>query len=498
MKIKKLLKNIPAIQVKGSKELEITGISLHSKGVAPGHLFIARRGAVYQGAHYIPEAIAAGAMAIATDMYDPRYPDVTQLIYPKGAHIEGLLAANFYKFPSDELLTIGITGTNGKTTTSFFIKSLLEHLDIPCGLIGTVEYVIGSHRYQALRTTPDVCSNHRMLREMVHQGCKAVVMEVASHALVQKRVEHIDFDIAIFTNLTLDHLDYHLSMENYAKAKQKLFLSLNAASRKKEHPFSKTAVINSDSPWAHRMIEGISTEILTYGLESQADLQASDIEFSANGTQFRLSYKGESAFCKSSYVGRYNIYNYMAALAVGLLQHIPLQEVVDCFSVMPKVPGRLERIDNPLGFKVYVDFAHTDDALINVLQCLREIKKDGRLIVVFGCGGDRDASKRPKMAEACEKFADMSIVTSDNPRSEDIEQICRDILKGFMSKESYLVELDRKKAIEKAMRLATANDLVLIAGKGHERTQIFAHRTIEFDDCQEAASACQKIYEESL
>lgn len=492
MKIKKLIKDIPGITVKGSKDVEITGVCINSKIVAPGNLFIAKMGLVDNGANHIEEAISAGAVAVATDMYDPSLKDVVQLIHPNVAAIEGALAAQYYQFPSRELFTVGITGTNGKTTTSFLIKHLLDSLVGPCGLIGTIEYVIGNFRYQATRTTPDVCNNQKMLREMISQGCCSAVMEVTSHALDQNRVDMIDFDVAVFTNLTLDHLDYHGTMEQYAAAKQKLFTGLDPLSKKKAYPFSKVAVLNGDSPQWKQMVEGCSAELLTYGFSNEVDLRASDLEQGVSGTHFKLQYKGQVVQCKSPFIGLYNVYNYMAAVGVALARKISLAAIVECLANAPRVPGRLESVPNALGLNIYVDYAHTSDALKKVLECLQAVKK-GRILTVFGCGGDRDKSKRPEMAAVSETFSDFSIVTTDNPRNEDPAEICKEIVSGFKKQGTFLIEIDRKKAIKKGIQMATSDDILLIAGKGHESYQIFAHHTFVFDDRQVAADLCAEL-----
>lgn len=486
MKLKKLLKEIPFKQFKGSKEIEITGICANSKLVSPGNLFIARKGRVEDGSQYIPEAIAAGAAAILTDILDPSLKDVAQIIHPDVASLEGLIAAHYYQFPSDEMLMVGVTGTNGKTTTTFLVKHLLDQLEGPCGLIGTIEYIIGQHRYQATRTTPDVTSNHKMLREMVLQGCRSAVMEVTSHALDQGRVQNINYDIAIYTNLTLDHLDYHQTMENYCAAKNKLFRSLTPSQKKK----IKWAIVNVDSPWHERILEGCPAKTLTYSIATPADLMARKIELSPNGTNFEVVYQGQTYLCKIPLVGRFNVYNSLAAIAVGLIRKAPMETILDILSQAPSVPGRLQPVPNPRNLKIYVDFAHSDDALLNVLDCLQELKK-GRLITVFGCGGDRDQTKRPKMAQVAEEYSDIAIVTSDNPRSEDPQEIARQVMKGFKHPDRHLVELDRRNAIAKAIELAGPDDMILIAGKGHEAYQIFAHKTIEFDDAKVASQLCQ-------
>lgn len=482
MKLRNLFKNI-IVQIKGSKEIEITGICSNSKFVAPGNLFVAKKGLKSHGARFIPEAISAGAVAVLTDMYDPSLKSITQVIHPDISAIEGEIALRFNEEAAQHLYMVGITGTNGKTTTSFLVRHLLDQFKGPCGLIGTIEYVIGEQRYQAVRTTPDIFTNHRMLRDMWKQGCRSAVMEVTSHALDQGRVDGIEFDVAIFTNLTLDHLDYHKTMEQYCLAKNKLFRSLAKNS---------AAIVNGDSPWTKNILEGCLAKVYTYGIDCDAEIRASRISLTPKGTTFLLSFQGESIVCETPLIGRFNVYNTLCAIAVALSQQIPLGAIVDRIKDSPSVPGRLEPVANPLSLKIYVDFAHSDDALKNVFECLRELNR-GRLITVFGCGGDRDFTKRPKMAEVCEKYSDISIVTSDNPRSEDPENIGREIIQGFKCHDSYLVELDRRQAIRRAIELATPDDIILIAGKGHEKHQIFAHQTIEFDDCKVAREACEQL-----
>lgn len=492
MKLKKLLKDIPVKEIKGSKEIEITGLCSNSKYAAPGNLFVAKKGRVDDGSKYIPEAIASGAAAILTDIYDPFLKNIVQIIHPDVSSIEAMLAAQYYQYASRDLFMVGITGTNGKTTTSFLTKHLLDNLRGPCGLIGTIEYIIGQHHYQATRTTPELISNHKMLREMVLQGCLSAVMEVTSHALDQGRVQNIEFDAAIYTNLSLDHLDYHQTMDKYAEAKQKLFRSLALKGGQKPISKSPYAIINKNCPWHEKIIEGCKGEIITYSASCPADLYADDVKMSSQGTHFTLHYHGKqkSAFCPL--VGLFNVYNYLAALGAGIiLQEAPIDYLIDILAQAPPVPGRLEPVPNDLGIKIYVDFAHSDDSLAKTLDCLKELKQK-RLITVFGCGGDRDQLKRPKMAQASEAYSDLTIVTSDNPRSENPEIICRDIIKGFSNPHSYLVEVDRKQAIQKAIEIASSDDIVLIAGKGHETYQIFAHNTIEFDDRKIAAQFCKE------
>jgi len=474
MRLKKMLKLLPqdlVIDVHGlSRDIEITGLSSNSKVVAPGMLFIAKKGSAEDGHRYIPDAIAHGARAVVTEVKDP-FCEIPQIITKDPASCEAKLADIFYQSPSRDLFLVGVTGTNGKTTTSYLIQFLFQKLLGPCGLIGTIEYQIGEQRFIASRTTPDVVTNQKLLREMVGHGCNFAVMEVTSHALEQNRVKYLDFDAAVFTNLTQDHLDYHETMEQYGMAKAKLFQSLSS---------SKVAVINRDSEAYDRMAMGCKACIVSYAIDADADFKASNITFSARGTQFTLSNQGKTYPIEWPLIGRFNVYNCMAALAVLQSYGIPLKEVIPHLKEFRSAPGRLERVTNKKGLNIFVDYAHTDDALSNVLKCLRELSA-GRLITVFGCGGNRDKGKRPKMARVSEDYSDVTIVTSDNPRHEDPQEICNEIVQGF-SKNHYYVEVDRKRAIAKAITMANPEDLILIAGKGHETYQIFAHQTVEFDD----------------
>ena len=447
MKLKKLIEGLPLQIFRGSKEVEITGLCSHSKYVAPGDLFIAKMGAHDDGSQYIDEALASGAAAILTDFVDPSLK-TTQVLTEDVRAAEALLAARFYDSPSQELFAIGVTGTNGKTTTSHLI-----HYALHSGLIGTIEYVIGDFHFDAELTTPDIITNQKLLREMVKQGCKSAVIEVSSHGLAQKRTEGIDFDVAIFTNLSQDHLDYHQSMEEYAATKAKLFRDL-----KKE----ATAVVPHNETF---MIKECSAHILTYGI-GEGDVSATDLHLASDHTTFKVDGKAY----KTPLVGRFNVLNTLAALAA-----CRVYGKTDCnFEDFPSVRGRVERVHG----NVYVDFAHTPAALENVLLALREFAP-ARILTVFGAGGDRDRDKRRKMGEVVAKHADFAILTSDNPRSEDPQKICEEIAVGCPSA---LIEIDRRRAIERAIALADSDDIVLIAGKGHETCQIFAHRTMPFDD----------------
>ncbi|HEY2811490.1 MAG TPA: UDP-N-acetylmuramoyl-L-alanyl-D-glutamate--2,6-diaminopimelate ligase [Rhabdochlamydiaceae bacterium] len=486
IKLKKLLKEIPGIVVKGSREIEITGICAHSKRIAPGNLFIAKKGITYDGARFIGDAIASGASAIVTDIYDPFFPHVVQILTDNIPQVEAALAQEYYQHASSRLCLVGITGTNGKTTTAYLIKHLFDHRGFPCGLIGTIEWIAGQHIFPSTLTTSDIITNHKLFYEMLLQEQKGCVMEVSSHALEQQRVRNIEFDIAIFTNLTQDHLDYHGSMEAYAAAKSKLFSSLKPGKKSCE----KVAIVNRDSPYAQQMIAECSASVFTYGIDGPCDLQASDISFSAQGTQCAIRYQNRSFCCSSRLIGRFNVYNVLAALAAGIVRRYPLEEMLESAATFLPVQGRLEPVENAKGLSIFVDYAHTDNALSNAIATLREIGKK-RIITVFGCGGNRDPAKRPKMGFVAESLSDVAIITSDNPRSEDPLEIIAEILTGLRHPQSARVIPDREEAIRTAIDLCTKDDILLIAGKGHETYQIFSHGTISFDDRAIAQKACR-------
>jgi len=481
MKLRQLVKDIENISIKGAKEIDITGISSHSKTVAPGNLFIAKRGQKNDGNVFIREAIQSGAVAIVSDLYDPSLVEVTQIICLHVADLEALLAKRFFKDPSNDLFMIGVTGTSGKTTTTYAIKHLLDQLGNTTGLIGGVEYMVGRNVYQATRTTPEVVSVYRMLRDMVKSGCTSCVMEVTSHALDQGRVKGIDYDIAIFTNLSHEHLDYHRTMEAYAVTKNRLFRNLSEKAR---------CLVNADDPWVHKITEGCPVKPLTYGIENDADIMADNISFSTSGSSFSVWYQEQKVDFFWPLVGRFNVLNALCVIGTALLHGIALDAIAPLMASFQGVPGRLERVvvdDVPLELMpaVFVDYSHKAEALKNVLQTLRECTR-GRVITVFGCGGDRDREKRPMMAKIAEEFSDQVFITTDNPRNEDIDQIMKDIFSGFLMPDKHFLFYDRRDAISRAIALATPQDVVLIAGKGHECKQYFKYHTLDFNDCEVA------------
>ncbi len=489
MKLKQLLKDIPFIEVRGSKEIDVLGLSCNSKLVAPGFLFFAKKGSKQNGNQFIQEAILAGAVGIVTDLFDPFLKNVVQVLCKDVSSLEAVLSDRFYRSPSRKLLTVGITGTNGKTTCSYLVKHLFNRMGLETGLIGTIEWAFKDSVFPSNLTTPDVITCQKLLHEMVVAGCQSVVMEVSSHALSQGRVDPIDFDLAIFTNLTQDHLDYHSTMQEYAEAKAKLFTSLGKKGPS-DKKFRKRAIVNQDSPWTKTVIKELCTDCISYGLGSDADLYAQKIKLCPDGMEFEVCYQGERAFLRSSLIGKFNVYNLLAAAAAGLSLDWKLSDIVAVLSSFKAVPGRLERVENAQEKNIFVDYAHTEDALQNALMTLREIGK-GKLICVFGCGGNRDRLKRPKMGHVAEEHADLVFVTSDNPRGERPEEIIREILLGIQDQKHIVVEVDRKKAIQKAVEILGKDDILLIAGKGHENYQIFSHHTIHFDDRIVAKEYCR-------
>lgn len=475
MKLRQLLKELSAIAVRGSKEVEITGVTSHSQSVAPGNLFVAKGG----GSRYIPQAISSGAVAILTDIYDPFLNHVVQVIHPDVQALEPLLGGRFYRFPSKELFLVGLTGTNGKTTTLYLISHILREVGINSGLIGSIERKILDKVLPASLNTPDLFTTQKLLREMVDCGLKVASMEVSSHGLVQKRVEGLDFDVAVFTNLTQDHLDYHGTMEAYGQAKALLFQKLGSK--------NKWAVVNADDPVSSRMLASCSARVITYGIES-GTLRARSVKLTPKGIWFVVTNDHQSAEVSCPLIGRFNVYNCLSAIGVGLAYGLELKQCCRALASFFSVPGRMERVPNAKGVYVFVDYSHTEDSLKNALLTLRELR-GGRIFTVFGCGGDRDRDKRPKMGRLAEELSDCVVITSDNPRSEDPRSILRDIQSGLKHPEKAHLEVRRKEAIHYALTQARKGDIVLIAGKGHETYQVFAKETVPFDDRLVASKA---------
>ncbi|MBM3198884.1 MAG: UDP-N-acetylmuramoyl-L-alanyl-D-glutamate--2,6-diaminopimelate ligase [Chlamydiae bacterium] len=485
-KLSSLLLGVQGVEVRGRKEVMITGLANHSRRVSPGNLFFAKKGQVHDGRDFVREALDAGAVAIVSDLYNPFLPkQITQVICQDVGALEAHMATRFYEDPSHTLVMVGVTGTNGKTTSTYLIHHLAQVMGQEFGLIGTVEWRIRDRVLPSSSTTPDVLTLQKLLYEMRSAGCVGAVMEVSSHGLAQNRVQGVVFDIGLFTNLTQDHLDYHKTMEDYAKAKAKLFSFLRQEGKIKH----KAAVINIDSPWASTMMQGVQVPLLLYGFSKEADLRASQESLSLQGSRCLVSFRGEEALLSTPLIGKFNLYNCLGALGIYLAMGYPLHSLVQALTHIPQVPGRLERVENSLKKNIFVDYAHTEDALHNVLTTLREVVK-GKIFCVFGCGGDRDRTKRPKMGRVVELLADEVFVTSDNPRSESPQAILIDILAGIQHQERVHVYLDREEAIAQAVQLLGPDDVLLLAGKGHETYQIFAHQTVHFDDRIVAKKYC--------
>lgn len=461
-KIHSLFTNLDATFKKVPSELEVSGLCSHSQLVVPNNLFVAKG----KGADYIMQAVAAGASAVLTDMYNP-FLTIPQIIHPDPKKIEPILAERMYDDPSRHLRLVAITGTNGKTTTSYLYRHIIQTVKGLCGLIGTVEYDTGNHTRAAALTTPDVLQTHKLLSEMVRAGCKDAVMEASSIGLAANRLAGLHIDTAVFTNLSQDHLDAHKTMDAYAAEKAKLFAMAE------QH-----ALIYSDDLYAHVMKEAFPKEAIGYSIEDVTIL-----EQTASHSTFQF-FSGET--CRLPLAGLYNVANAIAAIRVADLGGISIEDSARALESFPGVPGRLEQIENDRGFHVFCDFAHTPDALKNLLTTLRPLTKE-RLIVVFGCGGDRDTEKRPQMGKIAETYADLCIITSDNPRSEDPTAICNNIASGCEL--SHPVIVDRKEAIHYAIDIAETGDIVVVAGRGHERRQMLKHHSIPFVDAEVIANA---------
>lgn len=472
MKLKDLLnaveyKNSPSF----SGDIEIKGIACDSKAVNRDYLFIAVPGTKIDGHRFVNEAVERGAVAVVIEK-DIMLGDGIAKIYVKDSRTALARIANeFYGRPAERLKCIGITGTNGKTTISYLMDNIVSAAGHKAGLIGTINYRIGERIIPATNTTPGPVELYNFMNKMLQNSIDYLVMEVSSHSLDQRRVEGIDFAVAIFTNLTGDHLDYHKTLDEYFNAKAKLFEGLGAGSY---------GIINIDDEWGKKLVRRSKGKVTTYGTKPGADFLASGMELSLNGTKFTIDTPAGQMKIDTKLIGLHDVYNITAAVAAGSTLGFPLEAVKRGVENVRAVPGRLESIDCGQPFKVFVDYAHTDDALYNVLSALRPLISE-RIIVVFGCGGDRDKTKRPRMGKVACKLADLVIVTSDNPRSEDPQTITKEIVAGIGSK-NYTVVVDRMQAIRQALSAARDGDCVLIAGKGHETYQVLKDTTVAFDD----------------
>lgn len=496
MQLQAVLKDIDILKVSGNFAGDVSAICYNSKTCERNSLFVAVSGLKFDGHHYILEAVERGAKFIIHEKDYTPPPGVVSLRVPESRRVLGVLGKNFYNDPSSRLCLIGVTGTNGKTTITYLLESILYAAGFRAGVLGTINYRFHGKTMPAPNTTPESYELQRILREMVDQEITHAVMEVSSHAIDLRRIDDCSFDVGIFTNLSQDHLDYHKTLENYYQAKKRFFDKILPSSTKSRRSI---IIINADDHWGQRLLKEVGTGIpvRTFGMESVCDTTVSQYSLSLEGIRADITTGDRSFSVSSPLIGKFNLYNILAATAAAYSLKIPDDVIQKGIENLKNVPGRLEKIIVPGKPDVFVDYAHTEDALLRVLQNLSEFKKD-KIITVFGCGGDRDRGKRPLMGSAATTWSDLTILTSDNPRTEDplsiisqIEEgVRRSSVKKYLPEEinnntpekSYVVIPDRKKAIETAVSLAGVSDIVLIAGKGHENYQIIGSELLPFDD----------------
>jgi len=456
----------------------VTAVTYDSRRVTPGTVFVALRGLKADGAQFAPQAVARGAIAVVAETPPATALQVPWLVVPDARLALAFLADRLYGHPSGDLKVVGITGTNGKTTTAYLLRSIFDAAGMRCGLLGTVVYSLGESDVEATRTTPESADVQQMLRQMVDNGCVAAVMEVSSHALALRRADAIAFAAGVFTNLTRDHLDFHVDMESYFAAKRRLFELL---------PEGAPAIVNLDDPRGASLAT-IAPRTMTYAIRQAADVTPEPFELALSGLSFVVKTPSGPVRVRSTLVGRPNVYNLLAAIATASALEVPAPAIENGLARLPGVPGRFQVVSaSNDDVAVVVDYAHTDDALKNLLETARALAK-GRMLTVFGCGGDRDRTKRPLMGAVAGRMSDVVIVTSDNPRSEDPARIIEEVQRGIPGGRAQakgpevLSIVDRGDAIARAIDLARPGDLVIVAGKGHEKTQVIGDRELPFDD----------------
>jgi UDP-N-acetylmuramoyl-L-alanyl-D-glutamate--2,6-diaminopimelate ligase len=468
----------------GSTRRPVQHLTADSRHVVPETLFVALRGVHADGHRFLEEALAKGATALVVEECSPalqqraQQAGCTVVQVPNSRQVFALLASAYYGHPGRRLRLVGITGTNGKTTTSYIIESILQAAGKAVGVIGTINYRLGAQHLPASHTTPDALQLHELLAQMVQANIDYTVMEVSSHALDQQRVWGCRFEAAVFTNLSRDHYDYHGTAEAYFAAKARLFQDLPAVWH----------IINLDDPYGQRLLHMSRARLLTYGLEGEGTLKPSAVQHGLAGIRYTLSTTKGQLEIVSPLVGRHNVYNLLAGIAVAIALDIDAGAITQGIAQLQRVPGRLERVDGSQDFAVFVDYAHTPDALEQVLQLVRA-ETTGRLVTVFGCGGDRDPGKRPLMGRVATGLSDYTIITSDNPRTEDPRRIIDAIVTGVEKSGDYITIPDRQEAIEHAIAVAQPWDTIVIAGKGHEDYQILGQTRRHFDDREVAQAA---------
>ncbi|MDO8786330.1 MAG: UDP-N-acetylmuramoyl-L-alanyl-D-glutamate--2,6-diaminopimelate ligase, partial [Syntrophales bacterium] len=499
MELFHLMEGVEILNVSGDLAGGVSALCCNSRNCHENSLFVAISGLKSDGHDYIPDAIARGARFIVYDKESFSWgqilnlsPPVTALKVANSRRALGILAKNFYRHPSSQLVLIGVTGTNGKTTVAYLLEAIFQAAGFSVGVLGTVNYRFKEKVLVAPNTTPESLEAQRILREMVSDGVTHAIAEVSSHAVDLKRVDDCAFDLGIFTNLSQEHLDYHQTMENYFQAKKRFFEKVLPSGAK-----GPMMIVNIDDPWGRRLLREVTLSSLTFGIENRSDVSTEEFKLSVDGIKATIRTGGECFTLSSPLLGRFNLYNILAATAAAISLHIPEKFIRNGIESFKSVPGRMEVISKPGQPQVFVDYAHTSDALQKVLENLFEIKK-GKIITVFGCGGDRDRGKRPLMGKAATAFSDLVVLTSDNSRTEDPLEIIREIEGGIhpgsirkylcdgldmnIPEKGYVVIPDRKTAIEKAISLAGDADIVLIAGKGHEDYQIVGEQRFLFDD----------------
>jgi UDP-N-acetylmuramoyl-L-alanyl-D-glutamate--2,6-diaminopimelate ligase len=489
-----LLRGLDVRAPEAVADTRVSGVIYDSRRASPGTVFVALRGQHADAAAFAPQAVSRGAVAVVAESDPAPGVEVLWIKVPDARLALAQLADRFHEHPSGRLQVVGITGTNGKTTTAYLMRSIFEAAGVRSGLMGTVIYSIAGEERPASRTTPEAPDVQAMLREMADRGCGAAVMEVSSHALALKRVDGTRFAAGVFTNLTRDHLDFHGDMEAYAAAKRRLFVMLAP---------DAPGVINADDPRAPGFLRPVARP-LTYAIRSEADVRAEDVSLTLEGLAFRARTPAGPLQIRSPLVGRPNVYNVLAAVATSVALDIPGGAIEQGISALGRVPGRFQLVSNGADdVTAIVDYAHTDDALRNLLETVRGVAS-GRLITVFGCGGDRDRTKRPLMGAVAGRMSDVVMVTSDNPRTENPAAIVEEILRGMPAPSDRGAPgappraertpqvhtlMDRREAIDRAVELARPGDVVIIAGKGHEKEQVIGDRVLRFDDVEVAREA---------
>ncbi|MBW7473653.1 UDP-N-acetylmuramoyl-L-alanyl-D-glutamate--2,6-diaminopimelate ligase [Paenibacillus oenotherae] len=493
MQLEQLSSLLLTSRIDGDPETVINNIQIDSRKVAPGDLFLCLPGHTVDGHDFAPQAVEQGAAALVTERRLELA--VPQLIVKDSRLAMAVISDYFFGQPSRKLKLIGVTGTNGKTTVTYLLERILTDAGFKPGVIGTIETRYASTTVPMSGTTPEALHLQRYLADMAAAGTDYCAMEVSSHALEQGRTKGCRYRTAIFTNLTQDHLDYHGTMERYAAAKELLFSRLG--NTYSESPNERSyAVLNGDDPASAAFAAATSAEVITYGVDQAADVRATDIRITAGGTFFRVETFRGNMDLTLRMAGKFNVYNALAAISAGLIEGLSLERMKQSLEALPGVPGRVEAVHGGQPFAVIVDYAHTPDGLENVLRAVKEFAA-GRVICVFGCGGDRDRTKRPIMGQIAVRYADYAIVTSDNPRTEDPLRILADIEEGLVqagvSQAKYQLLADRRTAIQKAVEMASPDDVVLIAGKGHETYQIIGSVTTDFDDREVAKEAIRSL-----